>query len=81
MDMHQEQEIRRLRARVTHLEQQVKALMEKQGMGYSGPSEDAMPREVHELASKGEKVEAIRLYMELTGTTLKEAKEAVEELG
>jgi ribosomal protein L7/L12 len=78
--MHQEQEIHRLRIRVDHLEKQVRTLMEKLGMSYSTSSGDAMPREVHELAIRGEKMAAMRLYRELTGATLKEAKEAVEAL-
>ncbi|MFO7950866.1 MAG: hypothetical protein R6U36_10960 [Candidatus Fermentibacteraceae bacterium] len=79
--MYAEQEIHRLRTRVTHLEKQVRALMEKLGMSYAGPAGDRMPREVHELCLKGDRKEAIRLYRELTGATLKEAKQAVESLG
>ena len=79
--MHEQREIHRLRTRVTHLEKQVRVLMEKAGMSYSGPEGDAMPMEVHELYLKGERKEAIRLYRDLTGATLNEAKEAVESLG
>jgi len=78
--MYEEQEIHRLRTRVTHLEKQVRTLMEKLGMSYAGPSGDPMPREVQELCLKGERKAAIRLYMEMTGATLKEAKEAVDSV-
>ncbi len=78
--MYVEREIHTLRTRVTHLEKQVSALMRKMGMGYSGPDGDRMPTEVHELALKGDKKGAIRLYREMTGATLKESKEAVEGL-
>jgi len=76
--MYEQQEIHNLKTRVTHLENQVKALMEKSGMSYSEPSGDEMNQEVHELAMQGKKKSAIRLYMKLTGATLKEAKRAVE---
>ena len=79
--MHVEQEIHRLRMRVTQLERQIRALMERAGMRYAAPSGDAIPPEVHELALQGDKISAIKLYRECTGATLKEAKEAVESLG
>ena len=78
--MYEEREIHRLRTRVTHLENQVRALMRKVGMSYTGPQGDPMPPEVHELCLKGQRKEAIRLYLELTGATLKEAKEAVDSV-
>lgn len=78
--MYEQQEIHRLRTRVTHLEKQVRALMGKLGMSYSEPDGDEMPPEVWELAMHGDRKAAIRRYMEKTGATLKEAKEAVDRL-
>jgi hypothetical protein len=40
-----------------------------------------LDREVRALMERGQKIEAIRLYRERTGVSLKEAKDYVEALG
>jgi ribosomal protein L7/L12 len=42
---------------------------------------DTLTQELLSLLGRGEKIEAIKLYRDRTGTGLKEAKEAVEALG
>jgi ribosomal protein L7/L12 len=36
--------------------------------------------EVRDLARRGKKIQAIKVYREITGTSLKEAKDAVERM-
>lgn len=50
------------------------------GFGDPPPGADEDPR-VIELLQAGQKIQAIKLYRELTGLGLKDAKDAVERLG
>ncbi|WP_110206729.1 ribosomal protein L7/L12 [Nocardioides daejeonensis] len=83
-------EFERLARRVEQLERTVAALSLQQGGGYAGGSTAAAGSssapggpdltEVMALKQQGKLIHAIKLYRELTGLGLKEAKEAVERL-
>jgi hypothetical protein len=52
--------------------------------GYSAPARPggpALPAEFYTLISQGKKIKAIKLYRELTGVGLKEAKDFVDSCG
>jgi large subunit ribosomal protein L7/L12 len=75
--------------RLTQVESQLAALSANGGLAYTGPgpyaptSYDAppgLPGAVVELAMAGKKIEAIKLYREMTGAGLKEAKSFVDSL-
>jgi large subunit ribosomal protein L7/L12 len=77
--------------RLALLEQQVRLLSERAGVpcptfgsdvGTTAPSqfEGGVPAEVVALARAGNAIAAIKLYRELTGAGLREAKEIVESL-
>lgn len=71
-------EIAALRRRVARLE----AVVEEMGRQLGVPMDvtPTVPLEVRELASKGKKIEAIKVLREQTGMGLREAKETVEGL-
>jgi hypothetical protein len=52
--------------------------------GYPAPARPgapALPEEFYALVRKGKKIQAIKMYRELTGVGLKEAKDFVDRLG
>jgi ribosomal protein L7/L12 len=83
------QRIAALEARVAELERRLgaadadatSAAQEASGFGFAsdGPPADATadPR-IAELVGRGQKIEAIKLYRELTGAGLAEAKSAID---
>lgn len=75
-----EQDLAQLRRRVTQLEGQVAFLYKHLGVTFvpePGPDDD--PRIVEQL-QRGNMIEAIKLYREITEAGLAEAKLAVEEI-
>ena len=62
--------------RLSAIESQLKVLSEKAGVSYEEPFAE-LPPDVLELARSGNKMEAAKLYRELTGADGKEAIEAV----
>ena len=42
--------------------------------------EDALPPEIYELIARGKLIEAIKIYRQVTGAGLKEAKDAVDAM-
>lgn len=76
--------------RLALLEQQVRLLSDRLGVpcptfgsdvgATSGVLENGVPSEVVGLARSGNKIAAIKLYCELTGAGLREAKEIVDSL-
>jgi ribosomal protein L7/L12 len=73
-----------LMARVIELERKVEYLMQRLGAGEQISSITRMnpsspvPPEIADLARMGQKIEAIKRYQELTGATLREAKDAID---
>jgi hypothetical protein len=62
--------------RLAAIEGQLKTLSEGAGVSYEEPLAD-LPPDVLELARTGKKMEAAKLYRELTGADSKESIEAV----
>lgn len=77
--MSTEQDLINLRARVSELESKLDFLYRKLGIEYiNNPGmEDSR---IIALIKKGNKLEAIKAYRELTNSGLAEAKEAVEKI-
>jgi ribosomal protein L7/L12 len=76
-----------LMARVIELERKVEYLMQRLGAGEQISSITRMtpsspvPPEIADLARMGQKIEAIKRYQELTGASLREAKDAIDAVG
>jgi len=51
------------------------------GAVMAAPGAMGMPADVVELARRGDKIEAIKRYREITGVGLREAKDAIDALG
>lgn len=65
-------------ARLARIEQKLDLLIA--GLGLAGGGQDPRLAEVRALAAGGRKIEAIKLYREITGQGLREAKEAVDAM-
>ncbi|MFF1757978.1 hypothetical protein [Streptomyces sp. NPDC058266] len=63
--------------RLARLEQKVDLLLNH--LGVEAPQIPGMER-VHELIVQGKKIEAIKVYRQLTGEGLKESKDAVKRM-
>ena len=76
-----ETEVQQLRSRVNELEDRLKVLYRHLNLEYnSDPSSDpVLNPQVQEALRKGNLIEAIKVYRELTGVGLAEAKAAVEQ--
>lgn len=75
-----ETEVQQLRSRVNELEDRLKALYRHLNLEYANPGEDpAMNPKVQEALRRGNKIEAIKVYRELTGLGLAEAKDAIDK--
>ena len=80
MSSFEEQEIALLHQRIVRLEEQVERLYKRLGFNMDeNGSPDDDPR-VIEALKKGQAIEAIKIYRELTGLGLAEAKSAVEKI-
>jgi ribosomal protein L7/L12 len=77
--MSAEEELIRLRARVSELEERVDHLYRHLGIAIDGDANQVDPRIV-ELVQRGNLIEAIKIYRELYHVGLAEAKLAVEGL-
>ncbi len=76
-----EKENRVLRERVDLLERKVAFLLERLSITYVDPnSSNTEFEEVIRLVNQGNKLEAIKVYRDKTGASLREAKQFVERL-
>jgi ribosomal protein L7/L12 len=76
-----EAEIQLLRSRVNELEERLKFLYERLNIDYADPSSDPIRSpQLQEALRRGNKIEAIKIYRELTGVGLAEAKQAIDQL-
>lgn len=74
-----EAEFQLLQSRVNELEDKLQFLYRRLNINYLGPNDDpALDPRVQDALRRGNKIEAIKIYRELTGVGLAEAKEAVE---
>lgn len=51
------------------------------GQAAAGGAEDPRMGEVRSLVAQGEKIHAIKVYREITGVGLKDAKDAIDAMG
>lgn len=76
-----ETEIQQLRSRVNELEDRLKALYRHLNLEYADPGSDpAMSSQVQDALRRGNKIEAIKIYREMTGVGLAEAKNAIDKV-
>jgi len=78
-----ETEIQQLRSRVNELEDRLKFIYQRLGIDYAtDPSANPISSpEIQAALRSGNKIEAIKIYRELTGVGLAEAKDAIEKAG
>ena len=77
--MYTEEQVHQLWQKVTKLERQMAFLLQTLELEYQDEP-DAVPPEITALLQKGQKIQAIKLYRETTGASLKAAKEFIESL-
>ena len=73
-------EIYKLRQRVAKLERQVAFLTERLGVAYHDEPDVGVSPEILDLLRRGRKIQAIKLYRQGTGASLRQAKEFVDSL-
>lgn len=75
-----ETDVQLLRSRINELEDRLKALYRHLNLEYSDPGADpAMSPQVREALRRGNKIEAIKIYREMTGVGLAEAKDVIDK--
>lgn len=75
-----EMQVFELGQRVAKLERQMAFLLENSGLKYQDhPNRDVSP-EILDLVRRGRKIEAIKVYREQTGASLKLAKDFIDSL-
>ena len=68
-----------LKSRMNELEDRLKLLYERLGVDYADPNSDPIHSpKIQEALRRGNKIEAIKIYRELTGVGLAEAKQAID---
>lgn len=77
MDRHELERLNQLSAKVFHLEQQLQFVYRHLGIQYQDP--ESLDN-VGEAISRGNMIEAIKLYRERTGASLADSKAAVDDL-
>ena len=78
-----EADILLLKSRINELEEKLQIVYRKLNMDYANPdplanSDPALSPQVQEALRRGNKIEAIKVYRELTGVGLAEAKQAID---
>jgi ribosomal protein L7/L12 len=75
-----EAEIQLLRSRVNELEDRLNFLYGRLNIEYAdAASAPALSPQIQEALRRGNKIEAIKIYRELTGVGLAEAKQAIDQ--
>jgi len=74
-----ESEFLALKSRMNELEDRLKFLYRSLNIEFMDPNSDpALAPQVQEALRRGSKIEAIKLYRQLTGVGLAEAKQAID---
>ena len=74
-----ETEVQLLRSRVNELEDRLKFLYRRLNIEYAYPGSDSvLSPQIQEALRRGNKIEAIKIYRELTGVGLAEAKQVID---
>jgi len=66
-------------ARLRRIERKLDLIIAHLGIRYDEAVRDDIPNEVRSLADEGRKIPAIKAHRQLTGSSLVEAKRAVED--
>jgi ribosomal protein L7/L12 len=75
-----ETEVQQLRSRVNELEDRIKFLYRRLNIDYADPnSAPVLSPQIQEALRRGNKIEAIKIYRELTGVGLAEAKDVIDK--
>ena len=76
-----EADIQLLKSRINELEDRLKFLYERLNIDYADPNSDLIHSPgIQDALSRGNKIEAIKIYRELTGVGLAEAKAAIDRV-
>ncbi len=68
-----------LKSRVNELEDRLKFLYRRFNIEYADPNSDpALAPQIQQALRNGNKIEAVKLYREMTGVGLAEAKKAID---
>ena len=74
-----EAEMQLLRSRINELEDRLNFLYRRLNIEYADPSSDpVLSPQIQDALRRGNKIEAIKIYRELTGVGLAEAKQAID---
>ena len=77
-----ETEIQQLRSRINELEDRIKFLYRRLNIDYASPTSDPLlSPQIQDALRRGNKIEAIKIYRELTGVGLAAAKDAIDKAG
>jgi ribosomal protein L7/L12 len=75
-----ETEIQLLKSRVNELEDRLNFLYRRLNIEYADPNSDpVLSPQVQDALRRGNKIEAIKIYRELTGVGLAEAKQVIDQ--
>ncbi len=76
-----EAEFLALQSRIRELEDRMQAVYRRLNMDYTDPNADpAFSPQIQDALRRGDKIEAIKIYRQLTNAGLAEAKRAVESM-
>ncbi|MDJ0344975.1 ribosomal protein L7/L12 [Streptomyces sp. H10-C2] len=73
-----ERRLQLMERRLERIERRQELILSHLGIAFEEVSPDL--REIDELVRQGKKIQAIKVYRELTGAGLKEAKDAVDRM-
>ena len=77
-----ETEVQQLRSRINELEDKLNVLYRHLNLNYTDPGSDPLlSPQIQDALRRGNKIEAIKIYREMTGVGLAEAKDAIERAG
>jgi len=74
-----ESDIAALRARINELEDRLKFIYSKLEIEYPEDPDPVMSPKIQDALRHGNKIEAIKIYRELTGVGLAEAKDVIDK--
>ena len=74
-----ESEILALKSRIDELETRLKFIYRRLNLEYADPNSDpVLSPQIQEALRRGNKIEAIKIYREMTGVGLAEAKQVID---
>ena len=77
-----EADILLLKSRINELEEKLQIVYRRLNMDYANPdpanSDPALSPQIQDALRRGNKIEAIKIYREMTGVGLAEAKQAID---